>query len=58
MRTYDPKHGMVYRHIARQIYSNRRPVTSTLAINHLPPGYANRSPRTLLGRTRPTSLAA
>jgi hypothetical protein len=58
MKTYDPMQGMVYRHMAREADPYSVPVMSTLSISQLPTGYANRSPRTYLGRKRHTSPAA
>ncbi len=58
MKTYDPLKGMVYRHMAREAGRYSVPVVSTNSINRLPIGYANGSPQTYVGRTRPTSSAA
>ncbi len=58
MKTYDPMHGMVYRHVARQTDPYCVPVASTPRTNELPQGYANQSPRTYLRRTRATFPAA
>ena len=51
MNIYDPMDRIVYRHMDQQRDPYSVPVMSTRSLNHLPSGYANRSPRTYLGRT-------
>jgi hypothetical protein len=55
---YDPMDRIVYRHMDQQPDPYSVPVTGTRSINQLPRGYANRSPRTYLGRTGRTIRAA
>jgi hypothetical protein len=56
MNTDDPMDRIEYRHMDRR--PERYPVSSTRIVDELPSGYANRSPRTYLGRTGRTSQAA
>ncbi len=58
MNIYDPRDGIVYRHMNRQRDPYSVPVTSTPRINQLPSGYANGSPRTYLGGSRRLTTAA
>jgi hypothetical protein len=58
MKTYDPRNGMVYRHMVREADPYSVPLVSTPNISELPGGYANGSPRTYLGRKRHSSPAA
>jgi hypothetical protein len=55
---YDPRDGIVYRHMAPQGDPYSVPLTSSPRINRLPAGYANGSPRTYLGSSRRLTLVA
>ncbi len=57
MNIYDPMDRIVYRHLDQQRDSSVG-MTSMVSVNPLPRGYANRSPRTYLGRSRRASQAA
>ena len=58
MNLYDPMDRIVYRHLDTLADAFAVPVTSTRTTHRLPSGYANGSPRTYLGRTRPVNHAA
>jgi hypothetical protein len=55
---YDPRDGIVYRHLDPRPDTWSAPIVSTPATHQLPSGYANGSPRTYLGRSRRVSSAA
>ncbi len=58
MNTYDPMDRIVYRHMDQQGDPHSVPVMSMRTLSQLPSGYANRSPRTYLGRTGRSPQAA
>jgi hypothetical protein len=55
---YDPRDGIVYRHLDQRPDTYSAPVRSTPVTHQLPSGYANGSPRTYLGRSRRMTSAA
>ena len=52
VNTYDPMDRITYRHMDQQPGLHSAPTPSSPTVDRLPSGYANRSPRTYLGRTR------
>jgi hypothetical protein len=50
LNTYDPMDCIVYHHMCRETDPYAAPVTSGRSCAQLPSEYANRSPRTRLGR--------
>ena len=58
MNTYDPRNGIVYRHLDQRRDVDSYSITSTPHVNRLPAGYANGSPSTYLRSSRRGASAA
>ncbi len=58
MNIYDPRDGIVYRHLDQRRDVDSPPLASTPSINRLPAGYANGSPSTYLRSSRRGASAA
>lgn len=58
VKTYDPRNGIVYRHVDAALDTASASLAWSDAINRLPSGYANGSPRTYLRSPRRISSAA
>jgi hypothetical protein len=58
VNTYDPRDGVVYRHLDQRRDDYSAPITSTPHVNRLPAGYANGSPSTYLRSSRRGASAA
>jgi hypothetical protein len=58
VNTYDPRNGIVYRHLDQRRDLDFRSTTSTPTVNRLPIGYANGSPSTYLRSSHRASSAA
>ncbi len=58
MNIYDPRDGIVYRHLDQRGDVDYRPLSDTPSINRLPAGYANGSPSTYLRSSRRGASAA
>ena len=57
MNIYDPRDGIVYRHVDQRRDVSSVPVAGSPQINRLPAGYANGSPSTYLRSDRPGATA-
>ncbi len=58
MNIYDPRDGIVYRHLDQRRDVDSRPLASPPSINRLPAGYANGSPSTYLRSSHRAASAA